>query len=611
MTGPVTRRPPLDRREWVVIAALALVVVAMAFRLWAVAGSWFYSDDFIFLGDTATGSDTGPWFLEPHNVHFMPFSRWLITLVGHTGTYAWWVAAAQILLLQLAAAVTCWWMLRSLFGDRFGILAPLALYLFSPATVPTTVWWAAAINQLPHQVALMGAVAAHVGYLRTRSPSRAVVTALFLALGYASYTKSVLIPVLLLVLTVCYFASGRLVPRLRETVGRYWHAWALVGALSLAYVWVYVTVAPSSPVPTPSVAFETVDLSVVRSAVPALLGGPWAWQTLGQPGGVGPRLFVGTPLLLVVLAWVALLGLTAWQALQRRRAWWPVAIVLGYAVLSAAVIAVGRATAFGPESAALELRYFADLAAVGALALGLATMPLLGARQSLEPREPALLARPLRRRWVGLTGMVVLVSGLVSSVLYVRPWHESTTMPQVSYIETVRAETADGPRAVLDTGVPDVVLWSAAFPKNLTSRVLAPLGRRLRFVDEGIDLQMVDASGRIVDATVGGGPRNVPGPTPDCGYLVRPGAAGRIPLAPVLDFPFMVSFGYLAAADLPVRVTAGGVVRDLVLDQGVHTAFLPSTGPYDELLVRNDGSAALCVDTVAVGGVEPLVVPGA
>ncbi|MCR4512322.1 hypothetical protein [Aeromicrobium sp. 50.2.37] len=607
------RRRPLDREEWVVLGALALVVAALLFRLWAVTGSWFYSDDFIFLGDTATGTDRGRWFLEPHNVHFMPFSRWLTTLVGHSGPYAWWAAVVQILALQLAAAVACWWMLRTVFGDRPGILLPLALYLFSPATVPTTVWWAAAINQLPHQVALMGAVAAHVGYLRHRTPARAVLTGAFLVLGYASYTKSVLIPVLLLVVTFCYFASQRrLVPRLRETVGRYWHAWVVTGGLTVVYLWIYLTVAPSSPAPTPSVVFDTVDLSLVRSAVPALLGGPWWWTSLGQPGGVGPRLFVDTPLLLVVVAWLALGGLTVWQGLRRRRAWWPVLIVLGYAVLGAGIIAVGRATAFGPESAALELRYFADLAAVAALCLGLATMPVVGAHQSLEPREPAVLVTPLRRRWVVATAAAVLVSGLVSSVLYVRPWHEEATMPQRAYLATVESQTSSTTsRQVLDTGVPDVVLWSAAFPKNLTSRVLAPLGNRLEFVDQGVDLQMVDLSGRIVDAKVGGGARNVPGPVEDCGYLVRPGATARIPVAPVLDFPFTLSFGYLAAGDLSAQVTAGTTVRDIELESGAHTAFVPSTGAYEALVVRNDGAAALCIDTVSVGGIEPLEVPGA
>ena len=54
-------------------------------------------------------------------------------------------------------------------------------------------------------------------------------TGLFLTLGVASYSKSVLIPALLLVLTFCYFASGTFLPRLRETVGRYWHGWAVLG----------------------------------------------------------------------------------------------------------------------------------------------------------------------------------------------------------------------------------------------------------------------------------------------------------------------------------------------------------------------------------------------
>lgn len=604
----MTRRSPLTREERVVLASLALVVVFLVFRLWVVAGSWFYSDDFIFLGDVATGDARGGWYLEPHNVHVMPFSRWLITLVGSAGTFAWWAAATQILALHTAAAVTCWWMLRTLFGDRPGILLPLGVYLFSPATVTTTVWWAAAINQIPHQIALMGAVAAHVRFLRHRRGGDVLLTTAFLTLGFASYTKSVLIPVLLAVLTVCYFAAGPLVTRLREAVGRYGLAWSVLGATTAVYLWVYLSVAPSSPVPTWDVVRGTIDLSVVQAAIPSLVGGPWSWQELGQPGGVGPRLFVDVPLAGVVLAWLVVVGLTLYQGLQHRRAWWPLAIVVGYAVAGAAIIGIGRATAFGPEAAALELRYQADLVAVAALGLGLATMPLVGARQSLERRDPPLLTSPPRRRIVVVPIALALVSGLITSVLYVAPWHDRDTMPQIAFVETARAATAGTQRDVLESGVPDEVLWSAAFPKNLVSRVLSPLGRDLRIVDQGVDLNVVRPDGSIGPATISGDPRNIPGPVKECGYLVEALETVDIPVEPVIDFPFMASLGVLAAGDVEVAVTAGTVERRIDVPRGPHTVFLPSAGAFNEVKVTNNGFRPLCVDAVRIGAVVPLEV---
>ena len=55
----------------------------------------------------------------------------------------------MLLLMQAAASIGCLRLLRYTFGERLGILPPLALYLFSVITLPAFIWWAAGINQLP------------------------------------------------------------------------------------------------------------------------------------------------------------------------------------------------------------------------------------------------------------------------------------------------------------------------------------------------------------------------------------------------------------------------------------------------------------------------------
>lgn len=602
------RRRPLERGEKVVLAALAMIIAHLAFRTWAVAGSWFYSDDFIFLGTVAGGGDSGAWLLTPHNIHLMPFALWLTTWVGHLAAFSWWAAATQIIVMQALAALACWWMLRTLFGDRRGILLALGLYLVSPATVTTGVWWAAAINQLPHQIALFGAVAAHVHHMRTGRWSWALVTSGFLVLGYASYTKTLLLPVLLLAITFVYFARGPAIGRLRQSIGGFWRTWVLQGALTVSYVWFYLTVVPSSPIPAPSVLFETIDLSIVQAAVPSLFGGPWQWQTLGQPGGVGPRQFVDTPLLLTVLSWGLLFALLTVQSLRYRRAWWPTVIVLGYAVASAGLVASGRATAFGPEAAAFELRYFSDLAGVGALCLALSLMPLIGATGSLEPRDPPMLRMSVPARWPRLLVGGVVVGALVSSIGYVRPWHDASQMPQRAYISTVQAEVGGGTLTLADTTVPDEVLWNAAFPASLASRILAPLRDQLDFVEAGTDLQILDPTGRPVDAYVPGDPRSLPGPSDGCGYPVS-GKARTIGFAPVIDFPFWLTISYLAAKDGIVEVTAGSTTRRIGVEQGLHTIFMQTDGAYEEVIVEPEAATSLCIDAVRVGQLETVPAP--
>lgn len=599
----ITALRSLPRGERVVLAALAMIVVHLAFRIWAVAGSWFYSDDFIFLGTTALGGDTAAWLVTPHNIHFMPFALWLTTWVGHLAAFSWWAAATQIIVMQALAAIACWWMLRTLFGDRPGILLALGLYLVSPATVTTGVWWAAAINQLPHQIALFGAVAAHVHHLRTGRWSWALITSGFLVLGYASYTKTLLLPVLLLVITFVYFARGPFVVRLRQSIGGFWRTWVLQGALTLSYVWLYLTVVPSSPIPAPSVLFDTIDLSIVQAAVPSLFGGPWQWQTLGQPGGVGPRLFVDTPLLLTVLSWGLLFSLVTVQSLRYRRAWWPTVIVLGYAVASAGLVAGGRATAFGPEAAAFELRYFSDLAGVGALGLALTLMPLVGAPGQLAVRNPPVLRVSIPARWPRLLVGAVAVGALISSLSYIGPWHDAAQMPQRAYVNTVQEEAGDGTLQLADATVPDVVLWNAAFPASLASRSLAPLRDQLDFVEAGTDLQILDPTGRPVDAYVAGDPRSLPGPSEGCGYPVS-GEQEVIGFPAVVDFPFWMTISYLAAEDGVVEVTAGSTQRRIGVEQGLHTIFMRTQGVYSEVVVDPEGSTALCIDAVRIGQLE-------
>ncbi len=348
------------------------------------------------------------------------------------------------------------------------------------------------------------------------------------------------------------------------------------------------------------VLFNTIDLSVVQAAVPSLLGGPWNWQTLGQPGGVGPRLFVDTPLVMSMLAWGLIIGLVTVQSLRYRRAWWPTVIVLGYAVLSAGLIAAGRATAFGPEAAAFELRYFSDLAGVAALGVGLTLMPVPGALGSLQPRDPPILKLRVRDRWPRGLMAILAVGAMISSVAYVLPWHSDREMPQRDYVSQVRAETADGPRALADTAVPDVVLWNAAFPASLASRTLAPLGSRLRFVTSGNDLQTLDDNGRFVDAFLPGEPRNPPGPSEGCGYPVRASAV-RVPLEPVIDFPFWMTIGYLAAQDGRVTISAGTSVHEVPVKKGLHTLYVTTEGAYDAVTITPVNPVAMCVDGVHVG----------
>ncbi len=48
-------RSPMTAGERYVLIALAMILAQLVLRGWAASGSWFYSDDLIFIGATAHG----------------------------------------------------------------------------------------------------------------------------------------------------------------------------------------------------------------------------------------------------------------------------------------------------------------------------------------------------------------------------------------------------------------------------------------------------------------------------------------------------------------------------------------------------------------------------
>lgn len=594
----------LSTGERVVLAAWAMIAVQLVLRGWAVAGSWFYADDFIFLGKVARGEATTEWLFEPHNIHLMPIGLWLTKLVGSVGAFSWGAAAAEILVLQLLASLACWWMLRTFFGDRPGTLVPLGAFLFLPMSFPTVVWWAAVVNQLPHQAALYACLAAHVIYLRERKRWALVMATVFFTLALGSYTKGLLVPVLLVLVAVLYFAEGGLLRRPWRALVDYWQAWTAYGVVAAGYLAVYLTTVPGTGRPDLKVLAETVDLSLTTSLAPSMLGGPWVWSSLNQVGGVGPRLFVDTPTSLVALSWLVLGMLALVVVLRRRRAWFALLVLAVYALASAVLVGAGRAGDFGVASASLELRYFADLSGVVALCLGLATLPVRGAVGSSEPRTPVVLDLRVGRRWVAAGLAVVLAGSLWSSWTYARPWHDPVQMPQEQWVANASEALTEEPVDIPDTTVPDTVLWGAGFPGNLVSRLLSPLGDRVRVVDSGTDLQMLDAEGHLRPAAVADLPRTEPGPDGKCGYSIT--ETTEIEIVPVLDFDFWLTISYLAGQDGRMTVSAGRTQVEVPVERGLHTAYVRTQGAYDSVTITPDEGTTLCVDNLNVGFLTPL-----
>jgi len=590
-------RRSLARPQNQLRAALILIAAQLAFRAWVVYGAWFYFDDFVFIGKAYRLPLSWSFLMADYGGHRMPAGFAVTWLVTRSAPMSWPLAATVILAAQAVAGYGCWRMLRILFGDRRLNLGWLSIYLFSPVTVTAFVWWAAAINQLPFQIAFFFGVAAHVTYLRTRGFRHALAAAAWLLVGLAFYEKTVLLVGVYAFLALGYFASGSIVARVRTVVARYWPGVVVYVGLAAGYAGLYVaTAAPAAGPVASDVPFFDVGVNMIgRTLLPGLLGGPWAWQPLGSDALAAPPGW----------AWgavVAIVAITIAGSLTERvrvgRAWlfWA-----AYLVAMVALVTQNRAGAVGPLIG-LVYRYVTDGAMITVLVLGLVFTRVPGATESSAPAATTRRApgRVVVREAALCAAVLAIVAGsCVSTIQYVHRWH--TENAAKSYIQHARSDVDryGSDVAIADGEVPETIVWKTSTPWNLASNLLAPAGVRLkRKVTDR--LLVLDEAGHLRPATVAAQMRGTrSGPGCDIVRAVRIGLEGD-----VFDpGNWWLRIGYIATADTGVTVQAGDVTVKTHLSKGLHALFVPGHGrPSSVLLSGMDESVRLCIgDDVQVG----------
>ncbi|MFZ5871519.1 MAG: hypothetical protein ACOYXW_13475, partial [Actinomycetota bacterium] len=126
----------------------ALVVVQLVLRGWALAGAWFWQDDFVYthLARTLPAWD---FVFSDYHGHLQPGQFLLVRALARAAPLEWAPHAAVLLGLQLVADLLFLALLVELFGRRRAVLLPFSVFLFSPLTVPSLLWFAAAVQWLP------------------------------------------------------------------------------------------------------------------------------------------------------------------------------------------------------------------------------------------------------------------------------------------------------------------------------------------------------------------------------------------------------------------------------------------------------------------------------
>lgn len=587
-------------RHPVVAVGLGLIALQLCFRAWALYPSWFLFDDYRLLHVAQENGLTSSYLLLPENSHLMPGTRFVYWLVAESGSLNWNLAATITLSLQLLASAACLWMLVTLFGPRWPTIGLLSLYLTSAITAQTTMWWIAAVNEIPVQAAFFLAVGGWIQYLRTRRLRWLVLTAFALALGLCFYQKILLVLPVLVFLAFVYFARGSVFARLVHLVRSYWPALVVMGAVSGAYLAYYLLKVEQPFVEDTDAEVLELATNMVESALSAAFGGPWGWRS--QPGGA----WADTPGLLQGLAWVAATIVIGLSVLVRKRAW-PAWILLGtYLSFGIVLVATTRAPVFGPDIG-LAYRLQTDLICALVLCVGLAFLVLPGSLQSSELRAaPGVDPRTAARAGVGAL-VVVSLSGLFCWAAFVQDWQRHNVSE--SYMRTLADELRQrGTVDLVDTAAPDDVLPAEFFaPEHTVSTLTSLLDDEVRFPEASSDLSLISEQGTLHQAVIDPTVNGKKGPLEDCGWKLTPLESGTVPLeGSVYEWGWWVRIGYLASDDSAVIVRGGNDEVRARVDRGPNSLYVKLTSAFDELEISGlDAGTTLCVDTVEVGIPQP------
>ncbi len=604
---PVARRAVAALRGFdspqLVIGAGALMIVAqLAFRAWALYPSWFYVDDYNLLLDAQGEHLDAGYLLDPYNSHLMPGGRLIAWLVADSGQLNWGLAATLTLVAQAVAGVAALWMLTTLFGARWAVLAPLSLYLTSAMTVPAMMWWTASLNQVPLQCAFFLAVCTWVRYLRTGRRRWLLATTAAVSLGLFFYVKALLIFPVLAFITLAYFASGSSLQRVRGAIRRFWPAVVVGGATVAAYLAYYVShVEEPFTETSASLIGRLADSMLGTAFISAVVGGPWRWA----PNAL-PNAFADPPAWTLHIAWVLVVLIVLYGALRRTgslRAW---VLLLGYLVGLLVLLLNSRAPVYG-SNIGLQYRYLTDAACAVALCLGLAFLPICGAEQASRPRDEPLLRLRVPTWGAAALVAVICASGVLSTVRYVGYWHSDNASD--AFVHNLQADLrAQGEVDLADQTVPEAVIPGIFAPDNAVHRVTSLVSNRVSFPDASPRLAVVGEDGTLHSALIDEAITSRKGRIPDCGWLVNDDDSGRtIPLTgSAFLWEWWIRIGYLASQDSTVDVIAGSSHVTTTVDAGLNSLYVKVKGTFNSIHITGlDPGTTMCVDTVEVGQPVP------
>jgi hypothetical protein len=275
------------RSNWVTVTAVILILAQLLLKAQVLSRAFFRADDYFFIDWSVKNNLTWHFLGYTYDGHLMPGSYLLVWLLSRLSVYDWTLVSIVDVVLVVAASLALLRLLRTLFGTRPAILIPLAVYLFSPVMASGLSFWSTALQWLPTQLAMCMAINAQVVYARNGRFRHAVHAAVWILAGLAFDELNALVPLLLFALTSGFLTTGGWARAAVSTLRKHWRAWTLYGAIMIGYIALYIHQLPTSyQQPAKPGQFSSV-LTVISlmarvTFIPAALGGPWHWTSLGD-----------------------------------------------------------------------------------------------------------------------------------------------------------------------------------------------------------------------------------------------------------------------------------------------------------------------------------------
>jgi hypothetical protein len=472
------KKLPLQRLTPLSSVAFMVAAVPLLWHLWTTLHGYFTQDDYVYIYRAAHQPLSLHYLFSSYNGHIIPGEFLLAWVVTRLAPMNWPVAVLPLLAMQAFATFLLWRLFHGLFGDRWGILVPFAIFCLSPILLVTPLWWAFALEIVPFLVCALGAMGAVVRHIQTGRRSDALACVAYVVVGLIFWEKIALIVPLLFALALVLAPPGNVKSAFLSTLKRARWLWTTLAAVLGVYAIAYLRLAAlDTRSGLPAKHLPELAGLMIRELIGWLIGGPWGHTITGSaPRGAAFALYAVITVLVIGAALV----------LRGKRAALAWSIVLAYLAIDVFLVAFARLSGAGPIIGQ-DPRYIADVVPV---------VLIFGALAFLEPRrmdaadEPATPAG--RGTVLAIVGAVAVVAIVSTAAAQASQLNHKARAFRANAIQSLKE---NGRPAVFDGGLPNGVMLTEFGSEARVSRVLGPAVSLARLDAPTDDLVTFDSSG--------------------------------------------------------------------------------------------------------------------